>query len=194
VVIHDADVSRTTDGTGSVPDLTYEQLLKFSAGSRMDPKFAKERIPLLSDVLKLVDGKLVLNIEIKNWPRAYQGIDDDLIAMLSTYKHPETILISSFDHEILESIHRKAPQYKLAVLDSSIVYKPKEYMGTVGATYWHPDFHTLRADVVQRAKADGLKVNVWTVNKPEEWQQAVEWGVDGICTDDPEGLRAFLAR
>lgn len=194
VVIHDADVARTTDGAGAVPDLTYDELQKFSAGSRFNKSFAGERIPLLADVLKLVDGKLMLNIEIKNWPKAYPGIDDDLIAMLSTYKYPDKIIISSFDHEMLDSIHRKAPQYKLAVLDSAILEKPKNYCGSVGATYWHPDFHTLRSDVVQRAKSAGVFVNVWTVNEPKEWSQAVNWGVDGICTDDPEGLRTFLSQ
>jgi glycerophosphoryl diester phosphodiesterase len=194
VVIHDADVSRTTNGTGAVPDLTYDELLKFSAGSRFSHAYTNERIPLLSDVLKLVDGRLVLNIELKNWPKAYPGIDDDLIAMLSQYKYPDKIIISSFDHEMLSSIHSKAPQYKLAVLDSAILEKPKDYCNSVGAQYWHPDFHTLRGDVVQRAKASGVTVNVWTVNDPREWVQAVNWGVDGICTDDPEGLHGFLSK
>lgn len=194
VVIHDADVARTTDGAGAVPDLTLEQLQKFSAGSRFGAAFADERIPLLADVLKLVDGKLTVNIEVKNWPRAYPGIDDDLIAMLKTYKHPDKIMISSFDHEILSSIHKKAPQYKLAVLDSAILERPSAYCNEVGARLWHPDFHTLRGDVVERAKQNGLTVNVWTVNGPAEWTQAINWGVDGICTDDPEGLRAFLSK
>lgn len=194
VVIHDADVARTTDGAGAVPDLTFEQLQKFSAGSRFSPEFAGERIPLLADVLKLIDGKLTLNIEVKNWPRAYPGIDDDLIAMLKTYEYPDKIIISSFDHDVLDSIHKKAPQYKLAVLDSAILHNAAPYCGGVGAQLFHPDFHTLRSDVVQRAKQGGLTVNVWTVNTPAEWTEAINWGVDGICTDDPEGLRAFLSK
>lgn len=193
VVIHDADVARTTDGTGSVPDMTWEQLQKVSAGSRFGPEFASERIPLLSDVLKLVNGKIVINIEVKNWPKRYPGIDDDLIAMLKTYPYPDKIVISSFDHELLRSIHDKAPQYKLAVLDSAILLDPKDYATKIGATYWHPDFHTLRADVVQRARNAGLKVNVWTVNKPDEWAEAINMGVDGICTDDPKGLATYLS-
>lgn len=193
VVIHDADIARTTDGAGSVPDLTYAELQKASAGKPFSSKFAKERIPLLSDVLKVVDGKLTLNIEVKNWPKAYPGIDDDLIALLKSYPYPDKIIISSFDHEVLNSIHQKAPQYKLAVLDSAIMYEPAKYSQQLGATLWHPDFHTLRPDVVKRAKDNGLIVNVWTVNNPNEWAQAVAMGVDGIVTDDPVGLKAFLS-
>lgn len=192
VVIHDADISRTTDGAGSVPDMTYTELTKASAGARFNKSFAGERIPLLADVLKLVDGKLILNIEVKNWPKQYPKIDDDLIAMLANYKYPDKIVISSFDHELLKSIHEKAPQYKIAVLDSAILLEPANYAKSMGATYWHPDFHTLRPDVVRRAKQAGLTVNVWTVNSPAEWQQAMDMGVDGIVTDDPAGLRAFL--
>ncbi len=192
VVIHDADISRTTDGAGAVPDLTFAELMKASAGARFGSEFTAERIPLLSDVLKLIDGKLVLNIEVKNWPKQYPGIDDDLVTMLKSYPYPDQIVISSFDHEILKSIHKKAPQYKIAVLDSAILLDPKSYTSKVGATLWNPDFHTLRADVVKRAKRSGLKVNVWTVNLPSEWEQAVSMGVDGIITDDTPGLIEFL--
>ncbi len=192
VVIHDADISRTTNGVGAVPDLTFDELTKASAGVKFGSEFTSERIPLLSDVLKLIDGKLVLNIEVKNWPKQYPGLDDDLVTMLKSYPYPDRIVISSFDHEILKSIHKKAPQYKIAVLDTAILLEPKSYTSKVGATIWNPDFHTLRADVVQRAKRSGLKVNVWTVNLPSEWEQAVSMGVDGIITDDTPGLIEFL--
>lgn len=194
VVIHDADISRTTDGAGHVPDMTWAELQTASAGAKFDPKFASERIPLLSDVLKLVNGKVVLNIEVKNWPKQYPGIDDDLIAMLKSYPEPEKIIISSFDHELLRSIHEKAPQYTLGILDSAILYEPKAYGDKIGAKFWHPDFHTLRRDVVRRAKETGMKVIVWTVNDPKEWQEAIDMRVDGIVTDDPAGLRAYLAK
>src|SRR5271170_2281555 len=116
VVIHDENVARTTNGTGLVKDLTWTELRKLDAGSWFGAEFKGEHLPLLSDVLNLVDGKATVNIEIKNIPIAYPGIEDDLLKLLSTYKYPDKIVISSFDHAVLQRIHEKTTKYKLEML------------------------------------------------------------------------------
>lgn len=194
VVVHDENLSRTTSGSGIVKDKTWDELQKLSAGSWFSPEFKDEKIPLLADVLKLIDGKLLLNIEVKNAPTAYAGIEDDLLKLLQSYKYPEKILISSFDHELIKRIHDKAPQYKVAFLNDGILVDLKGYAKKIGAHAWNPAFGDVRADSVKQAHDAGVQVNVWTVNKPEDWQSAIEIGVDGICTDDPMALKEFLAR
>lgn len=194
VVIHDDDVQRTTNGVGLVKDITYAELQRLDAGSWFDKSFKGERIPLLKDVLDLIQGKLVLNIEIKNCPVDYPGIDDDLLEMLSTYPHKETIIISSFDHQVIRKIHTKTSQYKLALLADALFVDLKDYAAKVGTTIWHPCFGSLRPEAVADAHASGLKVNAWTVNTAREWSQGVAMGLDGIVTDDPEGLKTFLGR
>ncbi|MHA4878873.1 glycerophosphodiester phosphodiesterase family protein, partial [Enterococcus faecium] len=87
---HDEEVDRTTDGSGFVKDLTLNQLRALSAGSKWAPasqlrklsngityssEFKDEKLPLLSEVLNLVNGKLTTNIEIKNAPVDYPGIE-----------------------------------------------------------------------------------------------------------------------
>jgi glycerophosphoryl diester phosphodiesterase len=52
----------------------------------------------------------------------------------------------------------------------------------------------LRADQVKLARRAGIEVNVWTLNEVSEWMSAIRMGVDGIVTDDPEGLSAFLEK
>lgn len=195
VVIHDCDLGRTTSGTGLVKDYTFEELKKFSAskGSKeFEAKFESERIPLLTDVLSLLDGKVYLNIEIKNAPVEYPGIEDDLIKVLDSYKYKDQIIISSFDHQVLKKLHDKAPQYKLGFLDSAIPVNIESYAKQIGASAWHPEFSEIRSDSVKLAHASGIKVNAWTVNKPEDWKAALEIGIDGIVTDDPEGLVEYL--
>src|SRR5262249_54154022 len=110
VVIHDETIDRTTDGKGLVKDLTYDEIKKFSAGKWYGKEFESERIPLLSEVLDTVDGKMIVNIEIKNTPIEYPGIEDDLIKLLKGYKYPDKIMISSFDHELIRRIHEKDPK------------------------------------------------------------------------------------
>lgn len=194
VVIHDEDVGRTTHGTGLVKDLTFSQISRLDAGSWFAPEFKGQKVPRLSDVLDLVDGKATVNIEIKNAPIRYAGIEDDLISLLAKYKYPDKIVISSFDHEVLRRLHEKAPQYKTQILMDGVLCDLGKYCQTVGATAWNPGFGLVRADNVEDAHKSALAVNVWTVNKPEQWKAAVDMGVDGIITDNPKGLIEFLSK
>lgn len=192
VVIHDETLDRTTSGNGFVKDKTWDELKLLSAAKGQSPEFASEGIPLLKDVLTLIDGKLVLNIEIKNAPIRYPGLEDDLLSLLKSYKYPDKIIISSFDHGIIAAIAKKSTRYKLALLGDSLIYRLGNYAASAGATAWHPYFGELRKDAVDEAKASRLMVNVWTVNERPAWRTACDMGVDGICTDDPLGLKLYL--
>jgi len=192
VVIHDETLDRTTDGHGLVKDRTYEELKSLSAGKWYAEEFTADRVPLLKDVLALVDGKCRIFIEVKNAPVEYPGIEDDLIKLLADYKHGDKICVISFDHGFLKKFHQKAPQYSVAFLDVAIVSDIGSYARSIGASGWNPGFGEIRKDAVDRAHAVGLTVNPWTVNEPDQWQSAVSMGVDGIITDDPAGLRDYL--
>jgi glycerophosphoryl diester phosphodiesterase len=54
ICIHDSTVDRTTNGTGSVSELTLAQIRKMDAGSWFDTKFASEKVPTVGEVLQLV--------------------------------------------------------------------------------------------------------------------------------------------
>lgn len=192
VVIHDETLERTTDGSGYVKDKTWDELSKVSAGKWFGKDFENERLPLLKDVLNLADGKMIVNIEIKNAPIEYPGIEDDLASLLKEYKHPDKILISSFDHELIRRVHEKLPDIEVAFLDAGIVADVGEYATKIGAKAWNAGHSELRADAVSRAHKSGLAVNVWTVNGNQKWDQAMEMQVDGIVTDDPAGLIGYL--
>lgn len=192
VVIHDETLERTTDGKGFVKDKTLDELKKLSAGRWFDEQYAAEKLPVLDEVLKLANGKMIVNIEIKNSPIEYPGIEDDLAKVLQNYKYPDKILISSFDHELIRRVHQKMPQYEVAFLDAGIVADVGDYADKIGAKAWNAGFSELRADAVERAHKAGLAVNVWTVDGHKKWNEAVDMKVDGIVTDDPAGLLQFF--
>ena len=192
VVIHDDTLNRTTNGTGLVKDANWKDLSALDSGSWYEAKYKEERLPLLKEVLDAVDGKLTINIEIKNCPGNYAGIDDELLKLLKDYPYPDKIMISSFDHLILKKIHDKTTKYKLALLGDSVIYNLRDYAKSVGATAWNPDFDCVRPDTVKVAHDAGLTVNTWTVNSKEGWKRACDLGVDSIITDDPEGLKEYL--
>jgi len=192
VVFHDEDLKRTTDGVGLIRDCSLDELKRLSAGDWYEERFSNERIPLLTEVLDLLQGKIVLNIELKNSPIEYPDMEDELLEVISGYP-VESLIISSFDHKLMFKLHSKAPELKIALLAAAIFQDLKATATAIGATYFHPCYDCLRPDIVEEAHADGLQVNVWTCNTPKEWRQCIRMGVDGIVTDDPEALKQYLA-
>ena len=101
VVFHDETLKRMCGAEGNVRDYTYEELQAF-------PLLASdERIPLLADVLKAVDGKVPLIIEIK----IHENADEVCAradALISAYKG--AYCIESFDPRAVAWYKKNRPQ------------------------------------------------------------------------------------
>jgi glycerophosphoryl diester phosphodiesterase len=193
VVIHDDQINRTTNGVGYIKDISWAELQRLDAGSWFDPSFSGVRIPSLQQVLDMVSGAVTLNIELKTSPTDYPGIEEDVLALLQGYAK-DTIIISSFDHKLMKRLAGLDSTLNLALLAEGIFIDIGNYAAQMNAKYWHPGFSQLRADAVEDAHAAGLKVNTWTLNTPRSYESAIKMGVDGIVSDDPQGLIAYLER
>jgi hypothetical protein len=70
VVCHDADLSRTTDKTGCIFNLTLDEVRQADAGIKRGEEFKGEKVPTLEDFLELMatrpDVKILL--ELKDYP------------------------------------------------------------------------------------------------------------------------------
>ena len=111
VLMHDAKVDRTTDGTGLVAEMTYEELCRFNAGG----KYAPERIPLLEELLQLLaESQVTLNLEVKeymvdgNEDRCRECIDKSA-ALVDQYGMTDKMVFNSFDAAVLEYVAEKWP-------------------------------------------------------------------------------------
>jgi glycerophosphoryl diester phosphodiesterase len=189
--IHGGDVSHHTEGTGLVKDMTWDELKVLRLGKEPG-ELRGQRIPTLGEIFEAINGRCVLNIEVKNAPWQYENFADDLIAEIAKYKADRRVVLSSFDHGILRELHRKAPHLKLGLLIDGLIVDIGSYARKIGFQCWHPYLGELRADYMKEAHDAGLEVNVWTANSEAEWDLSLELGVDGICTDDPVGLMKYL--
>lgn len=109
VLIHDEKVDRTTDGTGFVKEMTYEELQKLNAGS----KYHKLQIPTLEELLQLLCEKdILLNLEIKeyytegNKDRCHYCIEE-CEKLIRKYHLEEKMVFNSFDAHVLEYVDEK---------------------------------------------------------------------------------------
>ncbi len=189
VVIHDERLKRTTGINGKVRDFTANQLAEMNAGEG-------EHIPTLEEVIQLCKGKIKLQIEIKD-----AGIATQLIETLSRNDLLGQVLISSFIHDELVRIKNLNFHIPCATLDpaglswvamwvrrNSIIKNTKglQMDGT------HPFHKIVNLQFVRIAHAAGLFVNPWTVDDPARIRGLLEWGVDGIITNNPQQLLEML--
>ncbi len=178
-VFHDETVDRLTNGEGEIEayNLTDMQELVLDGG---------HKIPLLEDVLNLIDNQVGLNIELKG-----AGTSDQVNFITKNYIEnkgwsPDNIVISSFDWDELREMRKLNKDIKIAVLTAEDPLEAIMVAKELNAVAINPKFTKLTAENVQKIQREGLKVYTWTVNEPKDIQQMKDFGVDGIITDYPE--------
>ena len=186
VVIHDRWLHRTTNGQGQVQDYSLAELKRLDAGQG-------QQIPTLWQVMQMINGRCILNIEIK-------GVTDLALVLAHMDKAQnelnfclEQFIVSSFDHHLLQAIKTLHPGLKIGVLTAS---KPIDYAffaHKLGAYSVNIDISVIDQAFVKDAKARGLKVFVYTVDKKEDLLLLRDWQVDGVFCNAPGKAKEILA-
>jgi glycerophosphoryl diester phosphodiesterase len=105
----------------------------------------------------------------------------------------ERTRIRSFDHCCVRAVGDLEPRLERAILISGAApISPADLVRQAGAQIYCPEFESLDQFQVQQIHDAGYKVLPWTVNDPEDWQELLDWVVDGITTDFPDRLASFL--
>ncbi|MFC1889123.1 glycerophosphodiester phosphodiesterase [Thermodesulfobacteriota bacterium] len=113
IVMHDAEVDRTTDGTGLVSDLTLAQLKELDAGSWYSDEFAGAEVPTLDETLELVRGSTRLDIELKAGDTRLAGLVLDAVLGANML---DQVILSSFEHEHLMRARELEPAIQVGPL------------------------------------------------------------------------------
>jgi glycerophosphoryl diester phosphodiesterase len=101
--------------------------------------------------------------------------------------------VRSFDHRCVRLLRRMEPGLTGAVLVAETVpVSPGELVERAEAQVYCPGYLFVDAALVRQVHAAGARVLPWAVNQPEHWQRLLDWGVDGITTDVPDRLAAYL--
>ncbi|RJS74557.1 glycerophosphodiester phosphodiesterase [Candidatus Bathyarchaeota archaeon] len=184
VIIHDETLDRTTDGSGKVADYTADQLRMFDAGSG-------EKIPLLSEVLDFVKGKVGLLLELKEVETSKPALK-----MVEEKNMVNQVMFISFHREALEEI----AQIRLDTFRGLIYARSGDHLVVakrMRCLAVAPYYRLATTKAISFAHRLGLKVNVWTIDDLKTARIMAERGVDSITTNKPDlmiSLREELSK
>ncbi|KGR84673.1 glycerophosphodiester phosphodiesterase [Lysinibacillus boronitolerans] len=194
VVIHDETIDRTSNGSGYVKDFTLQQLRTFDFGSWFSREFGDEVIPTLGEVLELFAGtNHRINIELKTDIIAYEGIEALVLKEVAAQQMTERVIISSFNHESLQTVSKIAPYIESAALFAEVLVDFPTYIALIPAKALHVSLPTSFRKSVKLALTEGATVRVYTVNEQRDARSLQQLGVQAIFTDDPEKILRALS-
>lgn len=176
VVIHDAEVDRTTNGKGLVSELTLKEVKELSAEKG-------EKIPTLEEALDFIDRKAKILVELKE-----VGVEGRVLDIIRVKNLEDNVIIISFYEEALKRVRELSDRVKTGL----IYVRHKDPVGaalSLKAQYLLPMYKLVYPSLVKRAHENGLKIIVWTINTFEEAEKYAKMGVNGIASDKPDILR-----
>ncbi|MBA2722342.1 MAG: glycerophosphodiester phosphodiesterase [Methylibium sp.] len=195
-LLHDALLSRTTDGRGAAAGLPWSALARLDAGSWHGADFAGERLPKLDALAAyaLATG-LLINLELKPGP-GEAARTGELIARRVDQLWPAPgvpPLLSSFESAALEAARDAAQRLPRALLLERFDDRDLERAQSLGCVAIVADHAALDAALIGEAHGAGLRVLAYTVNEAAEAARLRAWGIDGLITDavdrfDPNAL------
>ena len=186
VVFHDENLNRMTGINGKIKNYNYEELKKLNLLN------TNEKIPLFSEVLKITDNKVLLDIEIKKGFNTKKMMTE-LFRLLDQTN--QEYIIKSFDiryllwlkknrpnviRGLLASKYKKLPWYK------RIISFPSSHL--LGVNIIKPDFIAYNLKYInykklKKLKRKGIKIFAWTIKNEELMNKAKKYKVDGFIAD-----------
>ena len=162
--------------------------------------------PGKSDLVRLRARGMRFDLELKRVPFHPETMGDSfdgekpgeletrLVEVLRAANVLDRTTVRSFDHRCVRAIGWLEPRLTRAVLVAGTApVDPVTLVRQAEATIYCPDYTFLDSAQVRLLHAANVRVLPWTVNRPEDWRRLLEWGVDGITTDYPDRLSAFLS-
>ncbi|MGX1545280.1 glycerophosphodiester phosphodiesterase [Streptomyces adustus] len=172
VVMHDAEVDRTTDGCGPIAEMTLAELRGLDAGRG-------ERIPVFEEVLDAV--RTPLQAEIKDVAAARA-----LAEIMTRLDLLGRVEVSSFHDEAITEIARLVPGVRTALVGSRYDVDIVRRAVDAGASTVCLDIRRLTLEIVERAREADLRIIGWVVNTQDHLRLVRALQLDGATTDYPD--------
>jgi glycerophosphoryl diester phosphodiesterase len=202
VCLHDHTVDRTTDGSGFVSELDFDELTRLDAGYRHSstegPAFRGKgiRVPSLEEAVLTFPG-VAFVVDLKT-----ENLVGPLIELIDRLGLHDRLIVGSFSDRRLDEFRALAGDRVAtstgAALSRSWVFASRMGRGVrcdavaLQLPRRSRGLRVVDSRLVAAAHDRGLQVHVWTVNHPGEMTELLDLGVDGIITDRPDLLKEVM--
>ena len=182
VVFHDEEIDRLTNGSGAIESLNLNAIKNLTVKGN-------HKIPLLIEVLDVIDHKVPVNIELKG-----PGTSEGVLEIINSYIENRgwslnDFLISSFNWEELKDMRTINKDIEIAVLTEANPLDAIAIAEELDAVAINPNYISLTKGNVSKIRNHGFKIYTWTVNDAEQISKMKSLGVDGIFTNYPERVK-----
>lgn len=178
VILHDANVDRTTDGSGPIADLTIDEIKNLDAG-------LGERIPSLDEVLDVVS--LPLQVEIKD--RAAVAATTVAIRDRGLV---DRVWLTSFSVEALRDAAELFPESRRGLIMSDCPAHAADQAKEVGAIDVYVGLDHVTPELIDAFQSQGARVGVWPANDGDRIDKAITLNADAMTTNFPALARSVV--
>jgi len=203
VVIHDATVDRTTDGSGPLASLRLAEVRALDAGFRFTPDGGRTfpfrgrgvRICTLGELLLAFPGVRV-NVEVKDaraQRRTWQTVHDldaTRRVLIAAGHRANRSHFGAYPGPTSASGEEMKAFYLLHLAHATRFWRPPVDAFQMPERFGGRQVLTPR--LLREVHARNVAVHVWTVDEEADMRRLLEWGVDGIVTDRPDRLARVL--
>lgn len=195
VMLHDEELSRTTNGSGPIRQVTSLEVLALDAGSWFTTgstgAYSRTPVPLLSEVVQTLGPGRALLLEIKGDHTRDQVLAE--MAVVRSSGWDDRVFYESFHEDALAFVRSIEPGRPVGLLVEELHDDPTATCAELGVMAYNPR-HTLlreRPELVGQLHEAGIAVMAWTADEPDDWSFLTGIGVDGIITNTPGDLINF---
>ncbi len=169
VVAHDSDFMKLSGNPLKIWDATLADLTDIDIGSWVDPKFSDERVPTLTDVLRLCKDKIGVNIELKYYGHDQQ-LEQRVVDIVEAEQMADQVMVMSLKPEGVAKMKALRPNWRCGLLLSVYVGKLKN----IEADFLAVNSKFATRNFVRRAHKLEKEVFVWTVNDAATMSQVTQ--------------------
>ena len=187
VIMHDDTADRTTNGSGPVSNMTFDQVRALDAGAKFSREFAGTRVPTFDEILDLAHGKIGIYVDTK------EADPLQLVQTIERHDMQNHVVIYG-DPFLLYEIHKIRPTWK--VMPEAVNADFAAYMASRLAlqvlAFDAADFNPTTIQIAHKANALVYVDRLGSADNPEAWSKAIEMGANGIQSNRPAELVQFL--
>ncbi|WP_232296398.1 glycerophosphodiester phosphodiesterase family protein [Terriglobus sp. TAA 43] len=187
ILMHDRTIDRTTNGTGEVKNHTFDEIRSLDAGAKFSPAFSGTRVPTFDEALDVARNRINVYVDTKD------ADPQQLVDTIVRHDMQDHVVVYG-NPFLLYEVHKIMPALRLMPESQNpdVSRFLLRSMPIPVFAFDASDFNKLTIQVAKEARAQIFVDRLDEADTPESWQKAIDDGANGIQTNRPEALAAYL--